>query len=159
MFSRAVRLPYRPAAWGSTPKCARAFEVSPRISMPSMQALPLSGVRTPYSMRRQVDLPAPLAPNMPVISPSRAMKDTSLTASMAPKRLLKFAASIMNGRLRSWRRTRHVHKKGRRAVAFQAGRIELGRRRCVQKLRHQPRYTAGGDLAVPLAAQYQLPMA
>src|SRR6266851_2414965 len=129
------------------------------MSMPSMQARPLSGVRTPYSMRKQVDLPAPLAPNRPVISPSRATKDTSRTASMAPKRLLKFAASITPKRLRSWCRTYHVHKKGRRAVAFEAGRIELVRRRCVQKLRHQPRYTAGGDLAVSLTAQYQVPMA
>ena len=44
-------------------------------------------------------------------------------------------------------------------MPLETGRIELGRRRCVQKLRHQPRYTAGGDLAVPLADQYQVPMA
>src|SRR5260370_12656842 len=159
MSWRGVRLRYRPAGWGSTPKCARPFEVSPSMAVPSTLALPLSGVRTPYSMRKQVDLPAPLAPNRPVISPSRATKDTSRTASMAPKRLLKFAASITPKRLRSWCRTYHVHKKGRRAVAFEAGRIELVRRRCVQKLRHQPRYTAGGDLAVSLAPQYQVPMA
>ena len=40
-------------------------------------------------MRRQVDLPAPLAPKKPVISPSRAMKETSRAASMLPKRLLE----------------------------------------------------------------------
>src|SRR5258708_29488017 len=126
------------------------------MSMPSMHALPLSGVRTPYSMRKQVDLPAPLAPSMPVISPSRATKDTSRTASTGPNRLLKFAASIMAGRRRSWRRARHAHEEGRRAVTLEAGRIELVRRRCVQKLRHQPRYTPGGDLAMSLAAQYQV---
>ena len=63
--------------------------------MPSIEALPLSGVNTPYSMRKQVDLPAPLAPSNPVISPSRAANDTSRTASILPKRLLKAKASIM----------------------------------------------------------------
>src|SRR5258708_10690890 len=129
------------------------------MSMPSTHALPLSGVRTPYSMRKQVDLPAPLAPNMPVISPSRATKDTSRTASMAPKRLLKCEASITPKRLRSWRRARHAHEERRRGVPLEAGRIELVRRRCVQKLRHQLRYAAGGDLAVSLTVQDQVPMA
>jgi hypothetical protein len=59
-----------------------------------MQALPLSGDRTPYSMRRQVDLPAPLGPSKPVISPFLAVKLTCLTASTAPKRLHKSLASI-----------------------------------------------------------------
>jgi hypothetical protein len=48
----------------------------------AMRALPLSGVNTPYIMRRQVDLPAPLGPSKPVISPSRAAKDTWFTASI-----------------------------------------------------------------------------
>jgi hypothetical protein len=34
-----------PVACGITPRCARALDVSPRMSMPSMQALPLSGVK------------------------------------------------------------------------------------------------------------------
>ena len=95
MFSRALRLLYKPAACGKTPKWARAVEVSPRMSTPSMRALPLSGVSTPYVKRRLVDLPAPFGPSKPVISPSRAVKDTSFTAVMEPKRFTSDCASIM----------------------------------------------------------------
>src|ERR1700722_8927867 len=157
MFSRAVRLPYKPAACGSTPRCARAFEVSPRMSMPSIDALPLSGVSTPYNMRKVVDLPAPLAPRMPVIAPSCATKEMSRTASMSPNRLLKFVASIMP-RPCSWRRTRHAHEERRGAMPLQAAGVELFRRCCVQKLRHQSWYAARSHLAMSLAAQYQVQM-
>src|ERR1700722_7737842 len=127
------------------------------MSRPSMHAWPLSGVSTPYNMRRQVDLPAPLAPRMPVISPSRATNETSRTASTAPKRLLKFFASIMA--LRSWRGAGHADEERRGLLLLEAGRIQLLRRRGVQKLRHQFRYTPRGHLTVSLAAQHQVAVA
>ena len=63
-------------------------------------ALPLSGVSTPYNMRKVVDLPAPLAPRMPVISPSRATKETSrdrldVAESLAQIRGLDHAAALL----------------------------------------------------------------
>src|SRR6202040_3851511 len=99
------------------------------MSIPSMHALPLSGVSTPYSMRKVVDLPAPLAPKMPVIAPSRATKETSRTASMSPNRLLKPEASII-ARHRSWRGARHVHEEWRRDMPLEAAHVQhhgLGR--------------------------------
>ncbi len=118
------------------------------------QALPLSGVSTPYSMRKVVDLPAPLASqdagDLAVarhegdvadgldVAESLAQSSISLDHGAGPVKLTKNGA----GRCRS----RQPHRASRGVC-------------CVQKLRHQLRYTAGRHLAVSLAAQYQVPMA
>jgi len=117
--------------------------------MPSTLALPLSGVRTPYSMRSRSTCRRRWH-QQAVISPSRARR-TRLDGLDGAERLLKFAASIKPKRLRSWCRTYHVHKKGRRAVRSRQAASSLSAAACVQKLRHSLAYTAGADLAVSLA--------
>ena len=56
-------------------------------SWPQITARPASGGKKPATMRIVVDLPAPLGPRNPTISPRRTVKLTLLTASMGPKRL------------------------------------------------------------------------
>jgi hypothetical protein len=50
---------------------------------------------TPATIRKTVVFPAPFAPRMPVISPSRAMKETPLTAACEPKCFCKSRISII----------------------------------------------------------------
>src|ERR671912_700905 len=54
-------------------------------SMPPMSAVPAVGFSNPHIMRIVVDLPAPLAPRKPKISPCFTEKDRSLTATNDPK--------------------------------------------------------------------------
>jgi hypothetical protein len=53
--------------------------------MPSTYADPDVGASRPHIMRMVVDLPAPLAPRKPKISPSRTVSETPSTALKAPK--------------------------------------------------------------------------
>src|SRR5690242_12635300 len=53
-------------------------------SMPPTSAVPLVGVNSPHSMRIVVDLPAPLAPRKPKISPCFTLNDRWSTATNAP---------------------------------------------------------------------------
>ena len=63
-------------------------------SMPPTSAVPVVGVSSPHSIRIVVDLPAPLAPRNPKISPCSTEKDKSLTASKDPKRRPRPRTSI-----------------------------------------------------------------
>src|SRR6185503_2212445 len=63
-------------------------------SMPPTVAVPDVGFNSPHSMRIVVDLPAPLLPRKPKISPARTSNDTLSTATKAPKRLVRSWTSI-----------------------------------------------------------------
>ena len=62
--------------------------------MPPTSAVPDVGLSSPHSMRMVVDLPAPLAPRKPKISPCFTENDRSSTATNAPKRRVNPRTSI-----------------------------------------------------------------
>src|SRR3954466_11852758 len=62
--------------------------------MPSTAAEPLVGFSRPQSIRIVVDLPAPLLPRKPKISPRRTSKVTWSTATNWPKRRVRPRTSI-----------------------------------------------------------------
>src|SRR5215471_2353965 len=88
-------------------------------SMPSTIAEPLVGASSPHSIRIVVDLPAPLLPRKPKISPRRTSNDTLSTATNAPKRRVRprtsIAVSLTNGALQAGLRQPHV-RDGTRSI-------------------------------------------
>src|SRR6186997_1677506 len=62
-------------------------------STPSTRPVPEVGFSRPQSMRIVVDLPAPLAPRKPKISPASTVRLTPSTAVKAPKRFVRPASS------------------------------------------------------------------
>src|SRR5208283_3627727 len=68
--------------------------------MPSTSARPASGRRKPVIILIVVDLPAPLGPRKPRMSPRFTVKLTPSTARLDPYVLTRFLTSIMNGRKR-----------------------------------------------------------
>src|SRR5690606_20178103 len=160
MFSRAVRRLYTPRASGSTPRARRAASGSLATSLPSTSTRPLSGRIRVYSIRSVVVLPAPLGPSSPVISPSRASKPTSSTATtrvlslplpLPGKVLRRCSAMIMSSGLPAVERGERRHV----AQVVQAFAVERGRVGGVEELRHQLRHAAGADHVVALAAQHE----
>src|ERR1700728_1798070 len=69
MFSRPVRSCWKPAPSSSSP-----------ASFPRTATSPLVGWSTPQMHLSRVDLPEPLRPRMPRVSPSRTVSDTSSRA-------------------------------------------------------------------------------
>ena len=57
--------------------------------MPPTMAVPDVGLSSPHSMRIVVDLPAPLLPRKPKISPCSTSKDTRSTARKRPNRRVR----------------------------------------------------------------------
>src|SRR5690606_12568678 len=158
MFSRAVRRLYTPRASGSTPRARRAASGSLATSLPSTRTRPPSGRISVYSIRSVVVLPAPLGPSRPVISPSRASKPTSSTATtgvlslpLPGKVLRRCSAMIMCSGLPAVERGERRHV----AQVVQAFAVERGRVGGVEELRHQLRHAAGADHVVALAAQHE----
>src|SRR5262245_47504548 len=91
--------------------------------MPPTVAAPEVGASRPQSMRMVVDLPAPLLPRKPKISPRATSNDTLSTATKSPKRRVSprtsmAFASSSNGALQSGFRQADVGDG--------AGAIELG---------------------------------
>src|SRR5262249_48156556 len=60
--------------------------------VPPISMAPESGRCTPSKMRIRVDLPAPFSPTSAWISPGRTSKLTSISAQVAPKRLVTLLA-------------------------------------------------------------------
>ena len=56
------------------------------MSRPRKWMVPDSGLSRPRTMRKVVDLPAPLAPSKPTISPGSTDKSTLETTNRRPKR-------------------------------------------------------------------------
>src|SRR5215831_3128811 len=81
-------------ACGMTPIERRTPSASPVMSWPLTIAVPPLGGSSVVSMRISVDLPAPLGPSRPKISPSSTANDTPLTAVNSPKRLTMRRTSI-----------------------------------------------------------------
>ena len=75
------------AAWNvrPSPRRARPATLSPATSSPSSTTDPLARTYPPMAFT-SVDLPAPLVPISPTISPRRTSTLTSRTAWMPPKR-------------------------------------------------------------------------
>jgi len=65
-------------------------------SMPSTRRLPLVGGETQPIMRMVVDLPAPLGPSTPKISPGATSRSIESTAVTSPKRFTSRSA-LMTG--------------------------------------------------------------
>src|SRR6516165_5283076 len=61
-------------------------------SKPCTVARPDVGARSPQRMRIVVDLPAPLGPRNPKISPGATSRETRSTAMKSPKRLTRFSS-------------------------------------------------------------------
>ncbi len=57
-----------------------------RMSKPATVPWPPEGSRSPQSIRMVVDLPAPLGPRKPKISPGRTSRLMRLTATKSPNR-------------------------------------------------------------------------
>ncbi len=69
-------------------------------SVPPTRTVPASGRSSRLIRRSRVDLPAPLLPMMPKVSPARIDSDTSRTASKRPARVandLLTASSRISG--------------------------------------------------------------
>ena len=64
------------------------------VSPPTV-TVPRSGLTMPQIIATVVDLPAPLGPSRPTISPRPAMMDTPATAGLSPKDLQRSVACSM----------------------------------------------------------------
>ena len=69
-----------PVTSGKYPILPCASLLSFKIECPFRKASPVSGFNTPASIFIKVDLPAPLAPRMPINSPLDAEKEQSIKA-------------------------------------------------------------------------------
>ena len=70
------------------------FGIAARRRCRRRVAVPDVGASRPHSMRMVVDLPAPLLPRKPKISPGRTSNDTSSTATKSPKRRVRCETSM-----------------------------------------------------------------
>src|SRR5207247_8565346 len=61
----------------------------PAMSSPLNMIRPLVGRRTPVRQLKKVDLPAPLGPMIPRISPDGTRRDTFVSAASPPKRTVR----------------------------------------------------------------------
>src|SRR6185312_3195196 len=74
-----------------TPSGSRVTSTPPTVAVPDV------GLSSPHNMRIVVDLPAPLLPRKPKISPRRTSKVTLSTATNWPKRRVSPRTSIAAG--------------------------------------------------------------
>src|SRR4051812_45228462 len=77
-----------------TPMARRTLSASATTSAPATRAEPPDGGRSVVSMRMRVDLPAPLGPSMPKISPSPTVNEMPSTAVKSPQRLERLTTSM-----------------------------------------------------------------
>ncbi len=68
--------------------CCLTFSAWVPMSRPATVPVPEVGDRRPQSMRMVVDLPAPLGPRNPKISPLATSRLMPSTATKSPKRLV-----------------------------------------------------------------------
>src|SRR5499427_2896597 len=71
----------------------------PAISSPLNTIRPLVGRRTPVRQLKKVDLPAPLGPMIPRISPAGTASDTLVSAASPPKRIVSASVLRIGGAL------------------------------------------------------------
>src|SRR5436305_10398031 len=82
----------------ASPRCARASGVRLVMSRPSSKTLPEVDNRSPVRQLNNVDLPAPLGPIRPRISPCSSVTEALSTALKLPKALVSSRASRSMGR-------------------------------------------------------------
>src|SRR5688572_3396049 len=126
----------------------RAASGSAMTLRPSMNASPLSGLRTVYNMRSVVDLPAPLGPSDPVICPSRAAKLTLRTAVTLPNDLYSPRASSIRHSSRRGTGERGEERHWRQLL--RTAHVEIFRRAGADEARHHAIHAGCGDLAVAM---------
>src|SRR6516165_1165894 len=93
-FSSTVRSMSLVMACGMTPMHCRASSGSFSTSKPLMMARPLVMGSNVVIMRMSVDLPAPLGPSRPKISPCFTAKETSSTAVKSPYILVMWSTTM-----------------------------------------------------------------
>src|SRR5215207_2389755 len=120
-------------------------------STPLTSAVPDVGLSSPHSMRIVVDLPAPLLPRKPKISPRRTSNDSPSTATNWPKRrdsCLTSIATTASSFGSAAERTRQPGL-GQPRIGQRARAIELGLQHRRLRVEH---LGVGGDAGVePLA--------
>ena len=88
--TRCSDRPSAPRRARTSATCSRLRRFTPSgsrlTSMPPTSAVPDVGFNSPHNILMVVDLPAPLAPRKPKISPCLTENDRSSTATKAPKR-------------------------------------------------------------------------
>jgi hypothetical protein len=77
-------------------------------SKPATRAVPPSGIVSVVRIRRVVVFPAPLGPRSPMIAPRGTAKLTPSTATVAPKRFVRFSDSIIASSLTGHPSARHL---------------------------------------------------
>src|SRR2546421_1848161 len=81
-------------SWNTRPMRRRTSARAATTSWPATRAVPPDGFSRVQSIEMVVDLPAPLGPRNPKVSPGMTSKLTPRTASKSPKRLRRSRASI-----------------------------------------------------------------
>src|SRR4051812_15160574 len=109
--------------------------------MPPTTAVPEDGFNRPHSMRMVVDLPAPLLPRKPKISPRPTANETLSTATNWPKRRVSPRTSIACGPpcSRSTARVGVARSAPNRALQPCFGEPDVGNRARAIELGLQPR--------------------
>src|SRR5439155_26785798 len=93
-FSRAVSWSSSDGSWKTSPIRCLTAAGSCMTSMPATRAMPAVGVSNVQSMEMVVDLPAPLGPRNPKISPPWTSRSIPATATRSPYFLIRPLASI-----------------------------------------------------------------
>src|SRR5919201_2433879 len=93
-FSRAVSWSSSDGSWNTRPMRWRTAAGSCMTSTPATRATPAVGVSRVQSMEIVVDLPAPLGPRKPKISPACTSRSMPVTASRSPYFLTRPFASM-----------------------------------------------------------------
>src|SRR5260221_13809715 len=79
-FCRTVSHGMRRGSWKMKPTCG----FGPATARPSIWRVPALGTSSPPTMRSRVDLPQPLVPTMPMISPRPTLRSTPSSALVTP---------------------------------------------------------------------------
>src|SRR4051794_17936724 len=98
-----------------TPMARRTSLACVSTLAPATSAVPPDGGSSVVSMRISVDLPAPLGPSMPKISPSATLNEMPATAVKSPKRLVSPRTSM--AATSAPHRQRHVGGQPHRQLA------------------------------------------
>src|SRR6185312_12120240 len=131
-------------------------------SKPPTMARPEVGAISPHSTRMVVDLPAPLGPRKPKISPDWTSRFRSATAVKSPKRLVSFsmwtAGPEVLGSMRQFlpahQRNKNIFQRRLNLLVFERGDGEelLGRchRRIEKQVQIDPHRLNGQDAGLAL---------
>src|SRR5665213_2658928 len=100
-FSRAVSWLSNDGSWNTSPMRERTPSGSRETSRPATRAVPDVGLRSVQRTEMVVDLPAPLGPRNPKISPRRTARSMPRTASTVPYLFTRPVTSMTRSRVSS----------------------------------------------------------